>query len=193
MTKTKTYKKTKTHRQRQRQIQSASKTQCMLNFWKAGGFKDNKYGISSKNDSTENFPPKLFHQNGHWNKDFISISLPQPPNATWNPLWKIENALFWQDRKLVCNMKCRWNKTRFIILSHDNWASVTQCCVSMFFGTAQQKTYCSQLWLTYKQSFTNILQNIIKQLNMAALLYRWQIHQKSWHRFDIPSLDALNG
>ena len=132
-------------------------------------------------------PPKIFHQNGHWNKDFISISLPQPPNATWTPLWKIENALFWQDRKLVCNMKCRWNKTRFIILSHDNWASVTQCCVSMFFGTAQQKTYCSQLWLTYKQSFTNILQNIIKQLNMAALLYRWQIHQKSWHRFDIPS------
>ena len=41
MTSTKTYTKTKTktktHRHRQRKIQSASKTQCMLYFLKAGG------------------------------------------------------------------------------------------------------------------------------------------------------------
>ena len=36
LTEAKTYKKTKTHRHRQIQIQSASKTLCMLYFWKAG-------------------------------------------------------------------------------------------------------------------------------------------------------------
>ena len=54
--------KTRTPRHRQRQLQSAPKTQFMLYFLKSRGFKDIRYGISTKTFH-KNFPPKFVLSN----------------------------------------------------------------------------------------------------------------------------------
>ena len=65
MTKTKTNTTTKTHRHKQRQMCFQDPMYAL--YLKSMGFKDIKYGISSKIShrkfSTKNFPPKTFHNN----------------------------------------------------------------------------------------------------------------------------------